>query len=173
MLSVREITKEDIGAIASYWLDSDTDHMIGMGVELSKLPKREDWEQMLIKQISTPLEEKQSYALIWLLDGKAVGHCNINKIQFGEEAYMHLHLWDGVHRQKGMGVELVRMSIPYFFKNYQLKRLYCEPYALNEAPHRTLKKLGFRLVKEYITTPGFINFEQPVKLWVLKGDIGR
>jgi hypothetical protein len=48
-----------------------------------------------------------------------------------------------------------------------LKKLFCEPYALNPAPNKTLEKIGFEFVKEYITTPGWINFEQPVKLWMM------
>lgn len=170
MLSVREISKEDIEHIATYWLLSSKEHMEGMGVDLAKLPAREDWEKMLLAQINAPVEEKQSYAIIWLVDGAPVGHCNINKIQFGTEAYMHLHLWDRKYRQKGMGTSLAKLSIPYFFKNFKLKRLYCEPYALNPAPNKALEKLGFRFVKEHITTPGFINFEQPVKLWVLDAE---
>ena len=30
-----------------------------------------------------------------------------------------------------------------------------------------MEKLGFEFIKEYITVPGFINFEQPVKRWEL------
>ena len=43
-----------------------------------------------------------------------------------------------------------------------LENLYCEPYALNLAPNGTLLKLGFKLVKQYETTPGSINFYQKV-----------
>lgn len=42
----------------------------------------------------------------------------------------------------------------------------------NPAPNKTLKKAGFELVKEYVTTPGPINFEQPVKLWCLS-EVGQ
>ena len=48
-----------------------------------------------------------------------------------------------------------------------LKILYCEPYSLNPAPNHTLKKIGFEFVKENITIPGFLNFEQKVNLWKL------
>jgi RimJ/RimL family protein N-acetyltransferase len=102
-----------------------------------------------------------------LLNDQPIGHCNVNKIIFGEEAYMHLHLWQNNTRQKGMGATLVKKSIPFFFKNLKLKRLYCEPYALNPAPNKTLEKIGFQLVKEYVTVPGYLNFEQPVKRWEL------
>lgn len=59
------------------------------------------------------------------------------------------------------------MTLPYFFNKLQLKRLYCEPYALNPAPNKTLEKVGFTFVKEHLTIPGSLNFEQPAKLWEL------
>jgi hypothetical protein len=49
--------------------------------------------------------------------------------------------------------------------------LYCEPYALNPAPNKTLEKLGFKFLKTYTTIPGWINFEQEVNLWELKNNI--
>lgn len=164
-LSVRELRAGDIDALATYWLTADRAYLQGMGVDISKMPKREEWQQMLQEQLSTPLKEKKSYALIWEVDGKAVGHSNINKIVYGREAYMHLHLWSPEVRKKGYGVPFVRLSLPYYFSNYELQTLYCEPYALNPAPNRVLERAGFRLVKEYVTTPGWINFEQPVRLW--------
>ncbi len=83
---------------------------------------------------------------------------------------MHLHIWNSEVRKMGLGTQLVKMSLPYFFKNMNLKKLYCEPYALNPAPNNTLKKVGFEFVKEYITIPGFLNFEQQVNLWELTYD---
>ena len=167
MLSVREITADDIPLLVSYWLDSDPDFMMGMGVDLAKLPERESLTKMLSAQLAQDYTEKQSYALIWLIDQKAVGHCNVNKIEFGKSAFMHLHVWQSKHRQKGMGSEFVKLSLPHFFEKLQLETIYCEPYALNPSPNKTLQKLGFTFEKEYVTTPGYLNFEQPVKRWSL------
>jgi RimJ/RimL family protein N-acetyltransferase len=166
-LSVRELRAGDIDPIADYWLNADPSYLEGMGVDRAKMPTREEWTAMLIEQLSTPLKEKKSYALIWEVDGKPVGHSNINKIVFGQEAYMHLHIWIPEVRKKGYGVPFIRLSLPYYFTNYELQVLYCEPYALNEAPNRTMERAGFRRVKEYVTTPGWINFEQPVRLWAM------
>ena len=59
------------------------------------------------------------------------------------------------------------MSLSYFFKHLKLQKVVCEPYALNDAPNKTLKKAGFNFIKEYTTIPGSLNFEQPVKQWSL------
>jgi RimJ/RimL family protein N-acetyltransferase len=165
--SVREIQERDISLIIDYWLNADKLFLLNMGVDINKMPSKEEWQNMLLAQISQPYENKNSYCIIWQVNGTPVGHSNVNKIVFREEAYMHLHLWKNEFRKTGFGTELVSMTLPYFFENLNLKKLYCEPYALNPAPNKTLKKTGFEFVKEYITTPGFLNFEQKVNLWEL------
>ena len=167
LLSVREIQKKDIEPIIQYWLAADPAFLTSMGVDLDKMPSREEWLKMLSEQLTQAYPQKKSYCIIWLADNKAIGHSNVNKIKFGEEASMHLHLWNAGLRKKGMGTELVKMSLPYFFENLELKKIYSEPYALNPAPHKTLENAGFTFAGEFITTPGFINFEQAVKRWEL------
>jgi RimJ/RimL family protein N-acetyltransferase len=169
-LSVREMRSGDIEHIIAYWLESDAAHLTGMGVDLAKMPAREMWESMLTAQLSQSYEQKQSYGIIWEIDGRAAGHSNVNKIVFGEEACMHLHLWGSPTRKQGLGARLVRMTLPFFFENMRLRRLLCEPYALNPAPNKTLEKVGFTFVRTYTTTPGFLNFEQPVNRWELSRD---
>jgi RimJ/RimL family protein N-acetyltransferase len=166
-LSVTPLSASDVPNLIRYWLEADAAFLEGMGVDLSKMPSQSDWENSLQEQLSQAIPDKKSFCVIWKMDGQAVGHSNINKIQFGKEAFMHLHLWRSDIRQQGAGSALVKMSLPFFFDNYQLETLFCEPYALNPAPNKTLEKVGFQFVKEYITTPGWLNFEQPVKLWAL------
>lgn len=165
MLSVRELTAADVPLLADYWASADKDYLLSMGALIEKIPPRENLAAMLGEQLLQSYPDKRSYAIIWLIDGQPVGHCNVNNIEFGNQASMHLHMWNGANRKKGSGAELVKMTLPWFFNNLQLQKIICEPYALNEAPNRTLEKIGFDLVKEYITTPGYLNFEQPVKQW--------
>jgi RimJ/RimL family protein N-acetyltransferase len=165
--AVREIQKRDIELITGYWLNAEPAFLTGMGVDLNKMPSMEEWITILSEQLEQPYPQKKSYCIIWLVDNKAIGHCNVNKIKFGEEAYMHLHVWNRAFRKKGMGTELVKMSLSYFFENLELKKIYSEPYALNPAPNKVLAKAGFTFVRKYITIPGLLNFEQPVNLWEL------
>jgi RimJ/RimL family protein N-acetyltransferase len=114
VLSVREMQLPDIEHIIHYWLSADKSFLEGMGADIKKIPAREEWISMLTQQIQQSYNKKQSYCLIWLLDGFPVGHSNVNKIVFGKEAYMHLHLWNSSVRQKGMGAQLVKMGLPFF-----------------------------------------------------------
>lgn len=166
-ITVRPIRESDIDKIAAYWLNSSDEHLIGMGVDLDKLPESSQFTEMLLQQISLPVKERMTYALIWEADGEAIGHCNVNKIVFEEEAFVHLHIWKTSFRQKGVGLELFKQSINLFFGHLNLKRIYCEPYAHNPAPNKTLEKAGFQYLKTYTTIPGSINFEQEVNCWVI------
>jgi RimJ/RimL family protein N-acetyltransferase len=80
---------------------------------------------------------------------------------------MHLHIWYREFGKKGCGFEFLKLTVPYFFMNLALKNLYCELLALNPAPNKTLQKLGFTYEKNYITIPGYLNFEQEVSRWKL------
>jgi RimJ/RimL family protein N-acetyltransferase len=166
-LVVREIVENDIEQIANYWLTSKPEFLTSMGVDLKKLPSREMLFTSLTGQINSDYRFKDSYALIWEIDGKSVGHSNVNKIIFGNEAYMHLHLWHNEFRRKGIGSELLKKSLQFYFENLQLQTLYSEPYAINQAPNKTLEKIGFKFEKRYTTIPGSINFEQEVNRWAL------
>ena len=139
-----------------------------MGADKKLMPSKEYFSQALAEQIQSSYEEKKSYAIIWCANGLPCGHSNVNKIEFGNHAYMHLHLWNNTYRQNGMGAVFVKMTLPYFFSNLKLQKLFCEPYALNIAPNKTLERVGFDFIKQYITTPGAINFEQQVNLWEIR-----
>lgn len=167
MLSVRELLREDVPLLLDYWFTASDAFLQGMGVDVAKMPSRDAFEQMLLAQLNTPITERKSYCLVWLADGKPVGHSNTNPTTYGVEGKMHLHLWTPAQRQKGMGTAFIRLCLPQYFQRLQLQTLWCEPYALNPAPHHTLARTGFERVKEYVTVPGFINFEQPVQQWVM------
>lgn len=166
-ITVREIQLKDIDLLTDYWLLSDSDHLVGMGVDLDKLPTRNQLKDMLTEQVHAKLLDKKSYAVIWELNGQQIGHSNINNIEYGNQATMHLHLWKSIHRKKGIGTELVKKSLPFYFEKLKIKKLICEPYALNPAPNKTLQKVGFQFIKKHITIPGTLNFEQEVNRWEL------
>lgn len=163
--SVREIENNDIKFIADYWENAQPDFLLGMGVDLSKLPSRKDLCEMISEQISLPFSEKKSFAVIWELDGEKVGYSNVNPIEYGKQATMHLHMCIPDNRRKGLGSEFVKKSIPFYFERLKINKLICEPYSLNPAPNKTLKKIGFELTKTYRTVPGSLNFEQEVNRW--------
>ena len=166
-ISVRQAHEEDLSSIVNYFYQASDEHLKGMGADPTKLPALDGWLALLKAQLSLSYPAKEYFYMIWELEGEAIGHNNINQIKFGQQAFMHLHLWKELSRKKGLGTALLRKSIPYFFKFFELQNLYCEPFAGNPAPNRTLAKLGFQLERTYVTIPGTINYQQEVNRWCL------
>lgn len=167
-ITLKELDQSNLDWVVNYWTFSSDEHLISMGVDLDKIPTRKDLKQMIGSQIGLKDEQKQSLAFIAYLDNEAVGHCNVNQIHFGKEAHIHLHIWNEKYRREGFGSEMVKKSIPQFVKRLNLSRIWCEPYAKNTAPNKTLLKIGFKYVKSYKTVPGSINFEQDVHKYVFE-----
>eukprot|EP01006_Ploeotia_vitrea_P064893 TRINITY_DN89276_c0_g1_i1.p1 TRINITY_DN89276_c0_g1~~TRINITY_DN89276_c0_g1_i1.p1 ORF type:complete len:186 (-),score=5.98 TRINITY_DN89276_c0_g1_i1:133-690(-) len=167
VLSVREIQTSDTELFIDYWLKSTDEYMTGMGVDLSKVPPREKWRDIVSSSINLPIKEKNMLIVIWEVDGRPVGHSSCNRITFGETAHCHLHMWDGSCRKKGYGSVLFRKSLGVYFDKLQLKKLCCEPYAKNPAANKTLVKHGFELKKSFVGIPGWLQFEQEINLYEL------
>ena len=170
-LSVREIQDKDVKLIADYWFKANKEYLINMGVDIEKLPAREDFTAMLQTQLTLPYEEKKVYGVVWCVNDEPIGHSNLNPLTYGDHGFMHLHIWNTDYRNSGYGVDFIKMTLPYYFNNLKLNKVYCQPNAFNPSPNRSLEKAGFKLVKEYVTTPGSITFEQVVKLWEIKAEI--
>jgi RimJ/RimL family protein N-acetyltransferase len=153
--------------VIDYFLGADEAFLRGMGVDPAKLPTAERWQAILRADFERPIETRQLFYVLWEVDGVPIGHSHAADIRVGEEAYMHLHVWRPEHRRLGRGTHFVRESATIYFERLRLERLFCQPYALNPAPNRTLPAAGFELVETYETVPGWINFRQPVTKWVL------
>jgi RimJ/RimL family protein N-acetyltransferase len=115
-----------------------------------------------------PIDQRATVLVGWLLDDRAIGFSTSDKIIFGEQANMHLHVADPERRHQGIGVECVRRSVQLYFDRLKVKRLFCEPNAFNVAPNRTLQKAGFKYLKTHMTVPGPLNYHQAVTRWVIE-----
>jgi len=167
-LSVREMRFDESDLIIDYFHQSTPEHLETMGVDPSRLPTPEAWRERLARDFERPLQQRMGLLVIWLSDDQPVGFSTSDKIAYGDQARMHLHIVDPARRRLGTGVECVRRSVDLYFDRLRLKSLLCEPNALNVAPNRTLQKAGFKYVKTYMTVPGWLNFHQPVTRWMIE-----
>ena len=167
-LAVKDLREKDISSVIDYFLQADESTLKNMGADINLLPNRGDWLQVMKDALKLPDIKKDRYYQLWLADNKPIGHSNINRIVYGDHAFMHLHMWHEQNRNNGYGFNLLKFSIPNYFNRFKLEKLICEPYALNPAPKKTLAKLGFRFIKSYDTTPGNIAFHQTVARYELK-----
>ena len=93
--AVREMQGEDIEPIVRYFTSASSVFLASMGVDINKVPDKHTWIKLLNEELNKTYEEKELYYIVWLVDDQPVGHSNINNIQYGKEAFMHLHLWAG------------------------------------------------------------------------------
>ena len=169
--NIRPLESADFGLIANYFSSADAKALRKMGVEPSKLPMMIEWHDILSEDLTRSERYKKLYYLIWEIDGIPVGHSNLNQISYGKEAFLHFHIWYPDYRRKGYGKYFLKESLNTYFPKFQLKKLLCEPYALNLAPNKTLASVGFSFIKEYEPKAGWINFPQKVSRWVLNREI--
>jgi hypothetical protein len=154
--------------IIDYFHNATHEFLHTLGVDPAKLPPRDKWRAHYDAEFALPVEQRKSLAVLWTLGEVPLGFSTADKIEIGRQAFMHLHIFDSTQRQRGRGAALVRQSADIYFEALRIGELYCEPYAFNVAPNRTLQKAGFSYVMAHETVPGPLNFHQPVNRWVLR-----
>ena len=167
-LTVREMRLEEADLIVDYFHGSTPEHLELLGVDPTRLPPPERWREIFGRQYEQPLERRELMLVIWEEDGAPRGFSTADRIRFGEQAHMHLHVVDPQRRDSGLGTECVRQTVDLYFERLRLRRLFCEPNAFNVAPNRTLQRAGFKYVKTEMTVPGWLNFHQAVTRWVME-----
>jgi len=165
-LHVREMRLEETSLVIDYFHSSTSEHLEMLGVDPTRLPPRDVWASTFSTQCGLPPGERRAFFVIWLMDGHPVGFSSCDKIVFGVQANMHLHVTNPAQRQRGIGVQCVRLSVEIYFRTLKLNQLFCEPNAFNIGPNRTLQGAGFRYVKTHMTVPGPLNFHQAVNRWL-------
>lgn len=167
-MSVRLMTPEESTIIVDYFHGSPPEHLETLGVDPTRLPPQTAWREAIAQQLPLPIERRKNIFVAWLQEDRLIGFSTADKITFGEQAYMHLHIVHAKLRNNGAGTDCVRESVALYFSLLGLKRLFCEPNAFNVAPNRTLQRAGFKYLKTHMTVPGPLNFRQAVNRWVIE-----
>lgn len=165
---VRPMQLSETDLVIDYFHSATPDYLNSLGVDPARLLERAQWTAHFAKLFSMPVEHRPSLFVLWELNGEPAGFSSSDKIVFGEEAYMHLHILHPERRQQGNGTFFVRQTAKLYVETLRIKRLFCEPYALNAAPNRTLQAVGFKYIKTHETVPGPLNFPQPVTRWMIE-----
>ena len=167
-LQVREMALDESDIVIDYFHGASAEHLELLGVDPTRLPPPDRWRGRFEYDYALPRAERALMLVIWERDGASVGFSTCDRVRYGEEAFMHLHVTDPKLRGSGIGKEAVRRSVDLYFDELALKRLLCEPNAFNVAPNRTLQHAGFRYVKTHMTVPGALNYHQAVTRWIVE-----
>ncbi len=151
-----------------YFYSGGDAFLLGMGIDPELMPVRKEWKHDILSDHAKLDIERNRIYVGWHYREELVGHCSVNKIRPGKDAFLHLHLWRPELRRSGLGRHFVRLCALYLWDRLQLKLIYSEPYAENPGPNRTFARLGFTFVRRYRTVPGIICFEQDVNRWELR-----
>ncbi|MGH9043410.1 MAG: GNAT family N-acetyltransferase [Acidimicrobiales bacterium] len=154
-LSVRPMCLDEVHIRIAYFHNASDDYLNTLGVDRTLL---------------LALRERETYGLLWEHDGQPAGFSTLDRIRFGEEAFMHLHILESSNRRIGFGTHFVRLSLRHYLEVLKLHHLYCEPNAFNTAPNRTVQRAGFRYLFSHEATPSPIDFPQATTRWVFERD---
>jgi len=169
-LSVGIMQLEEAGIITDYFNGSSPEHLELMGVDPTRIPNVQAQKKFIEQEYAKEIRDRRFIAVVWKMDGAPIGFSTVEKIVFGSQAYMHLHIVDEGLRRRGIGVRCVKESVKIYFDILELGQLYCEPNAFNVAPNRALQNAGFRYVKTHRTVPGPLNYHQAVNRWVMENN---
>src|SRR5437867_3755965 len=100
---VRPLRLDEVGLRIAYFHDASDEYLLKLGVDRALLPSREDWLANYEEDFARPIAERATYNLAWELDGRLVGFSSTDKIDFGEQAFMHLHIVREPNRRRGLG----------------------------------------------------------------------
>jgi RimJ/RimL family protein N-acetyltransferase len=166
-LTVREMQLTEVGIRVDYFHDASDEHLRLLGVDRSLLPSRRAWHAFYREDYARPIRDRVNYSLVWQRGERIVGFSSTDRIDFGREAFMHLHIVEAGLRTTGLGTQFVKLSAQAYFAALELDQLFCEPNAFNVAPNRTLQQAGFRYLFTHEAQPSTINFPQVTTRWVL------
>lgn len=160
--TIKPLVGNELSYVVDYFLNLTPTDDERMGTDRKNLPSRTEWIKLLVDDSNKPLHERQFYYLGFFLEDRPVGHSGINKIKFGEEACIHLHIWLPELRQQGLGSVYFQEAVKYYFNHFHFKKIICEPHINNPGPNRTLLKCGFKFYRKYRTKPSILSIEHEV-----------
>ncbi len=118
---VRPMELDEVDIRIDYFHDASDEYLAQLGADRARLPSRDAWRTYYAEDFARPLAERETYNLIWEVDGRPIGFSSVDHIDFGEEAFMHLHIVEEPTRRRGLGTELVRLSVAEYFRALELQ----------------------------------------------------
>ncbi len=148
--SVRPMREADVEAVVQYWTTASPSDLERMGVNAAALDPPDMMREGYRRALARPECERKAFALVWEVDGEAIGFTTLKNIERGVKGEMHLHIWKETARGKGYGGKLFCLAALDFYERFQLKEIVCEPRSTNPMPNRMLQRVGFPLVRTYV-----------------------
>lgn len=171
-LEVRPLRPVEAHRVVDYFLGLGAADLARMGVDPARLPPRAGWVQRLEETVREG-PASGSFYLAWLVDGGLVGHAALKDLVVGDRASIHLHLWAGTHRGRGLGADLFCRSVLDAHERFRLRSLACEPSAANPMPNGMLARVGFPLVRTYLGASSDLSAVTTLNRYEVRRDVAQ
>lgn len=149
---IRDLTPEDIPAIADYWLLSPDEFLNSMGIDRARLGCRQDIHRRFSSAIRIGNEAQSSMALAITLDERFVGYTLLNHYS-ADVDYSHWHIIDARLRGCGVSTALYPHRIKTYFDLAPISRLIHQTRTRNVGVNRMLDKFIPIAETKYIENP--------------------
>jgi RimJ/RimL family protein N-acetyltransferase len=148
-IKIRELQASDIDGIIAYFHFLSAADLAQIGIDDASLKREDDWKNWFEQNLYQSLNKLAAYFLVWELDEVMVGFTFVDRIVYGEDAYLYMYLIKPQLRKSGYGQKLLQQSIKTLFDQFKFDQLYCESSAINTQAQRALQACGFKYVKTH------------------------
>jgi RimJ/RimL family protein N-acetyltransferase len=169
LISVRDLSIDEIPSVLNYWFHSPLGFIEGIGVDLGKMPKETDMRNNLILKIqeNEKLASSKLNALAILCNDRPIGFHTINPLIDNDYGIFHAHIWEPRFRRQGIGMQSYPLACGIFMERFNLNRIVFKTPIRNIGAIRTKEKLGIRCIGEELIGFGIIKDNTPAKVFEL------
>lgn len=140
---LREYRKDDIEKALTYINDSEIKKLLNAGIPFPNT--YQDEEKWVLGMSSS--KETYSFAIETLEDGKYIGGCGINDIDWKNSvALVGIFIGDKEHLGKGYGTDAMKVLVKFIFEQMNIHKVKLNVFSFNERAIKSYEKCGF--VKE-------------------------
>src|SRR5262245_23069355 len=112
---VQEMALHEVGIVIDYFHDATPEHLELLGVDPTRLPSPSAWRERYAREYAKPIEQRATLLVIWKSGDQPVGFSSADKIVFGKQANMHLHVLRPEDRNSGFGTACVAQTAQLYF----------------------------------------------------------
>lgn len=139
-VKLREYKKEDMKQAQEYVNDPDVKSLLTPGIPF--LYTFED--QMKWFEGNSANKETYSFAIETLTDGKYIGGCGINNVDFKNSvAVVGIFIGDKNYWSKGYGTDAMKTLVSFIFNEMNINKIKLHVYSFNPRAIKSYEKCGF------------------------------
>ena len=152
LISLRDLSEDDIPLVVRYWFHSPPGFIESMGVDFAKMPKEPDMERSLREKVllNRALPTSKLNALAIRYQNETIGFHTVNPFIEGDHGIFHAHLLKTELRGRGLGVITYPKACGVFLERFDLKRILFKTPVQNTGAIRVKEKLRIRCIGEEI-----------------------